>query len=90
MNKNIFEFNTEIYCYCDYMCIFDVLLKNILIFESIKNNTTEYKIISGDFFLYDPLNIIVEFGKWLSMDGDVNELLVIYSILVNSITIDFN
>jgi hypothetical protein len=24
------------------------------------------------------------------MDGDVNELLVIYSILVNSITIDFN
>ena len=50
MNKKIFEFNTEIYCYCDYMCIFDVLLKNILIFESIKNNTTEYKIISGDFF----------------------------------------
>jgi len=32
MNKQILEFNTEIYCYCDYMCIFDVLLKNILIF----------------------------------------------------------
>ena len=54
MNKKIFEFNTEIYCYCDYMCIFDVLLKNILIFESIKNNTTEYKIISGDVFFIWP------------------------------------